>query len=114
MPNKTEQSQSAANRVNLFTIDKFGLVEEQIRIFFFKSNNRQLRKNGLPTLLSGMVGGGVKKGTLEAFRNGTGVSKETCVIAQRAINKLLLTLPAAKENGVVYTVPDTAIVPVVN
>lgn len=90
-----------------YVIEEFERIEETIRILFLKAKGHQLRKNGLPSLLSGMGHGSVNKAVIDAFKDKTGVDKETCTVAMLAINKLLLQLSNGKTE---FQVPDSAIV----
>lgn len=92
----------------MYTIAKFKEVKQNIRLAHLTSKKKEMRKNGLPTLLSGMGVGSVEKVMLEALEDGVGLpTKEACMIILLSINKLMISFGYPEKQ-----IPETAVVPV--
>ena len=72
-----------------------------------RDRKKEMRKNGLPTLLSGMGVGGVKKEMIEALEDGIGLpTREACMVILLSINKLMISFGYPEKQ-----IPESAVVP---
>jgi hypothetical protein len=104
---------SAAKTEPMHIIQNLAEVIQTIYQLHITCKKKAMRKNGLPTRLSGVGLGGIPKSLIENVLNGTGIPKLEAVRLREAINMLLAQILA--EGGKPtdqFQIPETAIVAV--